>query len=171
MNDITDTYSCIQKCSWRWPTHCMDRSASWQANSYSSAQEIRCLLWGRNVTWYSSFFFNGEEYFEPHQTSKLQDHPSDVCDCVFSIFAATLLICNVSSIINLRTHHAVATHLTLFNPLNTELNPICHLLVLLGAHHILHVGRIKVRYSKVLWPNEVYSVHCLYSTKKLFAEG
>ena len=31
-----------------------------------------------------------------------------------------------------------------FNPLNAELNPVCHLLALLGAHHILHVGRIRV---------------------------
>jgi hypothetical protein len=30
-----------------------------------------------------------------------------------------------------------------FNPLNAVLNPICHLLAL-GAHHILHVGRIRV---------------------------
>jgi hypothetical protein len=30
------------------------------------------------------------------------------------------------------------------NPLNAKLNPICHLLALLGAHHILHVGRIRV---------------------------
>jgi hypothetical protein len=30
------------------------------------------------------------------------------------------------------------------NHLNEELNPICHLLVLLGAHHILHVSRIRV---------------------------
>jgi hypothetical protein len=30
------------------------------------------------------------------------------------------------------------------NPLNTKLNPICHLLQLLGAHHILHVTRIRV---------------------------
>jgi len=30
------------------------------------------------------------------------------------------------------------------NPLNAELNPICHLLVLLEAHHILHVSRIGV---------------------------
>jgi hypothetical protein len=30
------------------------------------------------------------------------------------------------------------------NPLNADLNPICHLLALLGAHHILHVSRIKV---------------------------
>jgi len=31
-----------------------------------------------------------------------------------------------------------------FNPLNAKLNPICHLLALLGAHHILHVSRIRV---------------------------
>jgi len=29
-----------------------------------------------------------------------------------------------------------------FNPLNAELNPICHLLALFGDHHILHVSRI-----------------------------
>jgi hypothetical protein len=33
------------------------------------------------------------------------------------------------------------------NPLNAELNPICHLLALLGAHHILHVSRIRVNWS------------------------
>jgi len=33
----------------------------------------------------------------------------------------------------------------LLNPLNAELNPICHLLALLGAHHILHVSRIRVK--------------------------
>ena len=32
-----------------------------------------------------------------------------------------------------------------FNPLNTQLNPICHLLTLLGAHHILHVSSIRVK--------------------------
>jgi hypothetical protein len=30
------------------------------------------------------------------------------------------------------------------NPLNAELNAICHLLALLGAHHILHVSRVRV---------------------------
>jgi hypothetical protein len=33
---------------------------------------------------------------------------------------------------------------TLFNPLNAELNPICHLLAIL-AHLILHVGKIGVK--------------------------
>jgi len=32
-----------------------------------------------------------------------------------------------------------------FNPWNTHLNPVCHLLVLLEAHHILHVSRIRVK--------------------------
>jgi hypothetical protein len=30
------------------------------------------------------------------------------------------------------------------NPLNAELNTICHLLALLEAHHILHVSGIRV---------------------------
>jgi hypothetical protein len=34
---------------------------------------------------------------------------------------------------------------TYINPLNTELNPICHLLALLGAHPILHISRIRVK--------------------------
>jgi len=32
-----------------------------------------------------------------------------------------------------------------FNPLNAKLNPICYLLALLGAHHILHVSTIRVK--------------------------
>jgi len=30
------------------------------------------------------------------------------------------------------------------NPLNVKFNPICHLLALIRAHHILHVSRIRV---------------------------
>ena len=32
-----------------------------------------------------------------------------------------------------------------FNPLNPELNPICCLLALLGAHHFFHISRIMVK--------------------------
>jgi len=35
----------------------------------------------------------------------------------------------------------------ILNPINAELNPICHLLALLGAHHILHVSKIRVKTS------------------------
>jgi len=39
------------------------------------------------------------------------------------------------------------TRCIVFNPLNAELNPICHLLALLGAHPILHVSRIRVKWD------------------------
>jgi len=34
---------------------------------------------------------------------------------------------------------------TWINPLNPELNPICYLLALLGAHHFFHISRIRVK--------------------------
>jgi transposase len=43
------------------------------------------------------------------------------------------------------------------NPLKAELNPICHLLALLGAHHILHVSRVRVKLfeSDLIFPSSV----------------
>ena len=35
----------------------------------------------------------------------------------------------------------------LINHLIAELNPICHLLALLGAHHIFHVSGLRVKYT------------------------
>jgi len=35
-----------------------------------------------------------------------------------------------------------------FRGLNAELNPICHMLEFLGAHHIFHVGGIRVNVSR-----------------------
>jgi hypothetical protein len=32
----------------------------------------------------------------------------------------------------------------IFNPLNNEINPICYMLKILGAHHILHAGVVSV---------------------------
>jgi transposase len=45
---------------------------------------------------------------------------------------------------NSSAHHFVPTNWYI-NPLNPELNPICYLLALLGAHHFLHVSRIMVK--------------------------
>jgi len=39
-----------------------------------------------------------------------------------------------------------------FNPLNAQLNPICHLLALLGAHHIFHVSKKGLRWVNSLQP-------------------
>jgi len=54
-----------------------------------------------------------------------------------------------------------ATKITylLLNPLNPELNPICYLLELLGAHHFLHVSRIRV---KLLTFRRLMSYICIY---------
>ena len=34
--------------------------------------------------------------------------------------------------------------MNIFTPLNAKLNPIRHLLALVGAHHILHVSGVRV---------------------------
>jgi len=47
------------------------------------------------------------------------------------------------------------------NPLNAELNPICHLLALLGAHHILHISTIRVN-MEVVWLHILGPYWCLY---------
>ena len=43
--------------------------------------------------------------------------------------------------------HDICTDNRDVNPLNAELNPICHLLALLGAHHIFHVSGLRVNRS------------------------
>ena len=55
-------------------------------------------------------------------TSKLEDHPlSAACNCLFNLFAATLLIESRYCIRNLTTRHAVVTgtHYTWLRPMNT----------------------------------------------------
>jgi hypothetical protein len=50
------------------------------------------------------------------------------------------------------------------NPLNAQLNPICQLLALLVAHHILHVGSKglnRLLNSPLLWQSEIYYLHPL----------
>ena len=41
-----------------------------------------------------------------------------------------------------------ARYMKHINTSNAELNPICHLLVLLGTHHIFHVSRVRVKRKK-----------------------
>jgi hypothetical protein len=44
---------------------------------------------------------------------------------------------------NIRDEGLLNEALTFINHLNAEINPACHLLPLLGAHHIFHVSRIR----------------------------
>ena len=65
-------------------------------------------------------FFHGEALLTPRPTPKLEDHPSSaVRDCLFNVFAATLLIGGRSSIRNLRTRHAMVTGTHLYTELYT----------------------------------------------------
>ena len=46
--------------------------------------------------------------------------------------------------------HTARNCMTFINILNAELNPIRHLLALVGAHHIVHVSRIRVKTTSFL---------------------
>jgi hypothetical protein len=48
-----------------------------------------------------------------------------------------------------------------FKPLKAALNPICHLLALLGAHHILHVSRIRVKIFTQNSLGEIINTFCI----------
>ena len=64
------------------------------------------------------------------------------------LFVLSLFRCLVSYSLWLHVQFLMLVHVFLwlvFNPLNPELNPICYLLALLGAHHFLHVSRIRVK--------------------------
>jgi hypothetical protein len=66
-----------------------------------------------------------------------------VCACLMYLSVVCLVVnCLLLRVGAVRVRIMCFTNI--FNPLNAELNPICHLLALLGAHHILHVSRIKV---------------------------
>ena len=47
--------------------------------------------------------------------------------------------------------------LTQLEDLNAELNPICHLLALVGAHYILHVSRVSVKVVQLKIDQPVYN--------------
>jgi len=42
------------------------------------------------------------------------------------------------------------TLILIINHLNAKLNPVCHLLTLLGVHHIFHVSRVRINFVKML---------------------
>jgi hypothetical protein len=58
---------------------------------------------------------------------------------------------------------AITVHI--LNPLNAELNPICCLLALLGAHHFLHVSRIMVNKAYII---STHKYLLLWNTRNRF---
>ena len=63
--------------------------------------------------------------------------PCDFCLTVYELY-------RVFKLRRCRSELAVISPAS-FNPLKPELNPICYLLALLGAHHFLHVSTIRVK--------------------------
>jgi hypothetical protein len=59
--------------------------------------------------------------------------------------------------------------LLVLNPLNTKLNPICHLLALVGTHHIVHVSRVRV--NKEWKHREQVTYSKFYNFKQLFSKN
>ena len=73
--------------------------------------------------------------------------------CLFQQLTSTcfeLAYCSSSGGITLYIQQVVYVMLKIMeffkiNPLNTKLNPICHVLALLGAHLIFHVSGLRVK--------------------------
>ena len=66
-----------------------------------------------------------------------------MCSYLFIIYLLHLILMEVKTLV------------WRINPLNAELNAICHLMALLGAHHIFHVSRITVNAVKM---NEISQI-------------
>ena len=77
---------------------------------------------------------------------------------IFLCSSSQLLYSIPNQLSSLYKNHVTLTEFT-FDPLNAELNPICFLQALVGAHHIFHVSRLGVnivissygQYSKVVY--------------------
>ena len=83
------------------------------------------------------------------------------CAVPFAVHCSQLrpppLFCNIQSLGS--TVQQMKGALKYINPLNAKLNPICHLLALLGAHHILHVSWVGVNMQEI--QNTLNAVHVL----------
>ena len=106
-----------------WPAHSPDRAvdSSWNIMTHVDAREEK---WRGNwrMEWVASTLHTTSEHGVP------------------SIITADAQTSAASSRLNWRPRR--------FNPLNTHLNPICHLLALLEAHHILHFSRTRVKWTR-----------------------
>jgi hypothetical protein len=72
---------------------------------------------------------------------------------------------NITAVKTLSRRFAQEFHI---NPLNAELNPICHLLALSGAHPILHVSRIRVNTIVLHFTAGDHLAHYLLPLPNLF---
>ena len=116
-----------------WP-----RSSETQKNAFYTAESTSCFTTGHGRrNWKEEYFFMGLNIWE---------------NCQRVLPSTPLpLITEDRSVMFLRNtgiQQATGCNNPVFkniNPLKPELNPICYLLALLGAHHFLHVSRLRVK--------------------------
>jgi hypothetical protein len=98
---------------------------NWEIPTFTCARRVAGCSNLQHTTWLS--------YNTPRNSNLIRQHD---------------YICSHGLTFIINQYHTDSDNLPLhFNPLNAELNPICHLLALLGAHQILHVSRIRVKNS------------------------
>ena len=78
-------------------------------------------------------------------------HHQELLSCTCSLWSLSIIrytccsqICHYVHFIVTR-NYLCGTYKPFFSPLKPELNPICYLLALLGAHHFLHISRTGVK--------------------------
>ena len=128
------------QCTRTHATHNVKRYASWVNESVISDKtgERVSQLQDELLTPHSSAFLQSWQSLNWPRNSLTFTEPED-----YSVH-------NFHQWTPLHQRHLVKHHILLLqgiqvNPLNPELNPICYLLALLGAHHFFHVRRIRVK--------------------------
>jgi hypothetical protein len=139
-------------------------------------------------------------FFWSNSDRVIQNFPSNVCiflstsvdaGCIFflqnfwwlffheaysEVLQQTYALCSTWHISRVRLSRVPVSCSITFGPLNAKLNPICHLLALLGAHSVLHVSRVRVKESQHnfflhlrTW-SEMQSVLCRCSEETVYSQ-
>jgi len=110
----------------------------------------------KNCVWYvTTKLACRNDFFKPKKLMwlSLNMKPPEILflllQIIFNNLSTLQLVCDYSSVSRQYFNRSQYIFLSwcehFLNPLNPELNPICYLLALLGAHHFLHVSRIRVK--------------------------
>jgi len=102
----------------------------------------------------SVFMFGVRDTVDRQQSAYLPAYlcvcvPACLRACVPAVSDSIAVLCALGPLVSLRDFGCVN-----INPLNAELNPICHLLALLADHHILHISRIRVKEVTLFYRQE-----------------
>ena len=104
---------------------------------------LRGFIWSQQITcnqdrFYAAYGIQVKGVPTLHKTAKKDATPADVRSWKDGAILQQRRDRNTNGKLVIKTFVRL-------NPLNPELNPICYLLALLGAHHFLHVSRIRVK--------------------------